>query len=601
MYTLSELKSKTFGELKKIGYELNVLPKDDRRYRQSWIDALVNVNPPLLQLLEDSPAVSVEQVQGAIEVQAQEQPLESRSTQKAQEYKFFLSLKDGHTILWYDGKDFVCEKWSAKTYCKRGVGAAKHQLRSHPEVKRVFCSFGNVLQVVTNSPCVEPIEVQSQEQPLESKFGRIVYPQPTQKLIAQNEEARPHLDRAESADIHNCRSHPANSDTDSSGARTEAWGSQEGDRVLAVAGNRQTGRGRVLPDQPTELVAVKPPPGVEVDRAQELIAQAAKTPPGVDLDDELPECSNCFGEGYVEDEFGVVKFCPCETEPRLSHQRTQSAIASAAKNSLKPKSDLNPILTGIALSDRFLARYAPPQSGIVHFQSDADGQLSLLNFEIEFASESPDPDDFESLDAFREAIARWDREHPSSSDHCSDLPNSVHSEPPDPEDFDSMFAFWAAYDAWDEASDDDSEPLEVSIDSFCEWAPCPTDWYQPAALLDRAALLDPSKAMELSLVYKNSSTSDFFIPTFGRWGDRPNRSDEPPDTGIFARLPKPKPPTFPPQAANQTQVSPSQPKSAQVNQASRNYPETIPKLFHCIAAGSSTQPARSPPGGDAGF
>jgi hypothetical protein len=114
-------------------------------------------------------------------------------------------------------------------------------------------------------------------------------------------------------------------------------------------------------------------------------------------------------------------------------------------------------------------------------------------------------------------------------------------------------------------------------------------------------------------------------------GDRFNRSDEPPDTGIFARLPKPKPPTFPPQSASWTQVgrkldtswtqfghkaqvSPSQPKSTpsqpqvnpkstpsqpQVNQASRNYPETIPKLFHRIAAGSSTQPARSPPGGDA--
>jgi hypothetical protein len=63
MYTLLELESKTFGELKKIGYELNVLPADDRRRRQSWIDALVNVNPPLLQLLEVSPAAPVEQVQ----------------------------------------------------------------------------------------------------------------------------------------------------------------------------------------------------------------------------------------------------------------------------------------------------------------------------------------------------------------------------------------------------------------------------------------------------------------------------------------------------------------------------------------------------------
>jgi hypothetical protein len=330
--------------------------------------------------------------------------------------------------------------------------------------------------------------------------------------------------------------------------------------------------------------AAKTSPGIEVDRAEEPIMETVKNSPGVDLDDELPECSNCFGDGYVEDEFGSVKFCPCETEPKLSHQRTQRAIAPAAKNSLKPESDLNPILTGIGLSDRFLARYAPPQSGIVHFQSDADGQLSLLNFEIEFASEPPDPDDFKSLDAFREAITRWNLEHPSSSDHCSDLPNSVHSEP------NSVHS--EPNSVHSESSSVHSNPLEVSLNSFCEWAPCPADWYEPTTLLE------PSKVIELSLNPNTSGTSDFFILTFGRWGDRSNGTDEPPDTGIFARLPKPKPPTFPPQAANQTQVSPSQPKSAQVNQT-RNYPETIPKLFHCIVAGSSTQPARSPPGGDA--
>jgi hypothetical protein len=128
-------------------------------------------------------------------------------------------------------------------------------------------------------------------------------------------------------------------------------------------------------------------------------------------------------------------------------------------------------------------------------------------------------------------------------------------------------------------------PLQVSLDSFCLWAHCSGDWYEPAVLLE------PSKVLELSPVQKTSSTSDFFIPTFGHWGDRFNGSDEPPDTGIFARLPGPKPPEFPPQGASQPPV----------NQVSRNYPKTIPKLFHCVVAGSSTQPARSPPGGDAGF
>ena len=89
MYTLLELQSKTFGELRKIGDELNVLPKDDRRRRQSWTDAIAGVNPPLLQLLEVSPGVEVDRAQEPIietveaspaaeSEQVQEPPLESK-------------------------------------------------------------------------------------------------------------------------------------------------------------------------------------------------------------------------------------------------------------------------------------------------------------------------------------------------------------------------------------------------------------------------------------------------------------------------------------------------------------------------------------------
>lgn len=56
MYTLEELKRKNFAELKQVGNKLNVLPEGDRRCRQTWIDAIAGVNPPLLQLLEVSPA-----------------------------------------------------------------------------------------------------------------------------------------------------------------------------------------------------------------------------------------------------------------------------------------------------------------------------------------------------------------------------------------------------------------------------------------------------------------------------------------------------------------------------------------------------------------
>jgi len=125
------------------------------------------------------------------------------------------------------------------------------------------------------------------------------------------------------------------------------------------------------------------------------------------------------------------------------------------------------------------------------------------------------------------------------------------------------------------------------------------EWYEPEAEIlplkasSMIELPEQSEVMELPPLIESSITSDFFIPTFGLWGDRSNRNDEPPDTGIFARLPKPKPPTFPPQASQvkSGQVRSSQPKSAR-------YPETIPKLFHRVVAGSIL-PARSPPGGDA--
>jgi len=406
----------------------------------------------------------------------------------------------------------------------------------------------------------------------------------------------------------------------------------------------------------------------------------AETATDVDVDpveEPLSKCAECFDDGFLEDESGLIKSCLCSIEPKLSRQNAQraiapfstknlpgsrsktstahqllelfkssahiiedspgvkteatvseSAIAPATKNHLEEESDQNPILTGITLSDRFIARYSPPQAENIRFQLEADGQLSLLDFEVQSEPEPPDPDDFESLDAFPSAIARWDSEHcelnsvqkePLDCQHCElnsercELNsehcklNSVQKEPPDPEDFDSMFAFWTAYDAWVEDDSDEppssedndvsseDKPLELSLDSFCLWAHCPADWYEPAVLIEL------SEVSELSPTRKTSITSDFFIPTFGSWGDRSDRSDEPPHTGIFARLPKPKPPNFPPQASQPQVRHKLETSWTPVSRVSRNYPETIPKLFPRVAAGSSTQPARSPPGGDAQF
>jgi hypothetical protein len=330
MYTLLELQAKTFAALKQIGDELNVLPEGDRRYRQSWSDAIAGVNPPLLQLLETSPT----------DVQAQESP---------------------------------------------------------------------ITETVEASPAAE--NVQAQELPIESNFGRIVYPQPAQGqgAIAEKSAFTP-LTRC-----FNCE--------EEDGFVFDRWGD------LVECPLCDGSRWKEIPEG--DRTGAENSPAVEVDQAREQIAQAAETFLGVEvdpLDDVSPPCCNCFGDGFIEDEFGLIKICQCETEPRLSHKKTQRAIAQAAKNSPgvsrktstahqlldlfkssvhiiedspaseteggmvesaiapaaenlpRSESDPNPILTGIVLSDKFLARYSPPQPENIHYQADADGQLSLLNF-----------------------------------------------------------------------------------------------------------------------------------------------------------------------------------------------------------------------------
>ncbi|TAG13224.1 MAG: hypothetical protein EAZ39_28830 [Oscillatoriales cyanobacterium] len=374
MYTLEQLQQKTLKELKEIGWELNALPAGDKRCRQNWIDAIAGVQPPLLELLEVSPGVEVEPVAEAIEIQAQEPPIKFKfkfkfgriiskpttkpikdgritrylcrlkpiaqtvdspgveiepvaeaievqatepielalnqklelvakeseesaakqePTQKAHKHRFLLSLKDGDNTLWYDGKDFVLELWRAKTYCKRGVGPAKCQLRHHPEVKRVFNSFGTRLQVTENSPGVS-FDIEEFQQAHVAEIDA---------YVASFTDDRPP--------------------------------------------NRGSGdRGRI--------------------------------------------------------------------EPKV----TQSALKQTETS---PSFEAIPV--GIALSDRFLARYAPPQPEPIHFNADAEGQLNLLDFE---------------------------------------LPN----EPPDPDDYDCMFSFWAAYDAWCDRSDASFEQC-TELDSQC--------------------------------------------------------------------------------------------------------------------------------------
>ncbi|MEK0177742.1 hypothetical protein [Microcoleus anatoxicus] len=371
-----------------------------------------------------------------------------------------------------------------------------------------------IVQVAETSPGLQveqvqqAIEVQVQE-PIESKFGRIVYPKAAAEPIAPAaknltpggiNETRPNIDRTGSADLHQRCLHSTQPDGNNSGIETETLGSRKGDRVLAVSGDSQADRRRLLPNQSNELTATiftdEQPSNrgdgrgrveSEVKVNQSAISPDVKISVGVEAD--RPQKSKFSIAHQLLDLFKSSVAC------------SQDSIELAAKTPPGVETDylLEPIEIppGVTFSPRFLSLYSPPQSENISYKADADGQLSLLDFEVQSESEFPDPDDFESLDDFRQAIALWDIEHPES--------------------------------------------LEVSLDSFTYQAD-----YE---------LAESSEVMEFSsailaegCVNESSSTYNFSIPTFDAWCDRTSRnsSDEPPTAGVGARRPKPKPPSFPP-------------------------------------------------------
>lgn len=508
MYSLEQLQQKNLKELKEIGWQLNVLPSGDRRCRQNWIDVIVGINPPLLELLEVSPAVSVEQVQEPIEVQAHEPPivkvvnilkLKTPEELSCIAWELFNQSPEWLKKAWWSRMDEFCEdvrfvEMMFRSFCRSGVCG---------------CSFDNIFEKSQVLLAVDRNKSRKSYPLRENPFLPVSVDEylksfTSQSAIAQAAQTPP-------------------------GVEVE-----QVQEPIVLATQTSPGVDRV--QEAIELSA-EISPGVEVDRAQEPIAPAAKKLPGsrskASTAHQLLELFQSRTH-VIEDSPGV------KTEATVS----ESAIGLPAKN---------PILTGIALSDKFCACYSSPQAEIIHFQSDADGQLSLLNFEIESASEPPDPDDFESLDAFREALARWDFEHP--------------------------------------------EELAASLDSMCEWAPCPADWYEFDTPREPSEVSELSRELELSQVLE-LSTSNFFIPTFSAEGVSPNRTDEPPDTGFCARLPKPKPPSFSPTAAGQAQAkhipnsTQTQPKLNLLCQFDHS---SSLKFAYCgvIPVG------RAPPGGDA--
>ncbi|WP_293352594.1 MULTISPECIES: hypothetical protein [unclassified Microcoleus] len=520
MYTLEQLREKTFKKLKEIGYQLDILPAGDRRCRQNWIDAIVGVKPPLLKLLEVSSDADrprnrlIEEIDFAEfgELTFFELIELCRNTEKHLEDKPLKQLQHLRMkILDLTARPSAGVFLGNKTHRASWVLEIRHQLtflvqtRSLVKVPR---GLGRVEELLWKTPIIEdfdalllhvqffpetkdatseielqaqepPIESkkdlikrpteepQIQEPPIESKFGRILYPKPAAEPIALAAE----ISRGVSFDVEEFQQTHA--------AEIDAYvASFSDDRPP----NRGTGdRGR-LESEPR--------------LSQSAIAPAAENSPGVDR---------------------------------------QTSIAHQLLERLKPSPYTENFPT---LSDTFLSRYSPPQSESLRYQADADGQLSLLDFEVESADEPPDPDDFDSLDAFREALARWDTENPESR--------------------------------------------TVSMDSMTEWAPCPGDWYEPAA-----EVLPPEassmKVLELSPAIEtieSSSTCEFLIPVFGAAGDRQNDKDEPPNAGSFARLPNPKPPSFPPMGV------------VAGDRANR-----IKKFARSAILWSG----RSPPGGDASF
>jgi hypothetical protein len=711
MYTLEQLQQKTFKELKEIGWQLNVLPAGDRRCRQNWIEAIVGVKPPLLELLDVSPGVEVEPVEEAI-AQVREIPPCDRAS------KFSLYPAD------FDPLSDIDEDREAYYQL---YGVEREDDDNNPDFR--YWLHGNnrrlyggddddddddelaaqpIAQTVENSPGVEiepvaeAIEIQAQEP--------IAYPR-AQRLIdlAANAKTSPSIDSQGSIKlgdwvkvirkprlatgvkrgeifqvlrvntfngalmIENPHENPKlilsariglldpsevclvpRSNRPDTPVFIDLVNRNFPDRLQELLQNPSGVSsepikfkfGRIISKPTTKpikdglitryLCRLKPiaqtvdSPGVEIEPvteaieiqatepieskfgrivypkpAAEPIAQTVENSPGVSFDVEE------FQQAHVAEIDAYVASFTDDRPPnrgsgdrgRIEPKVTQSALKQTGKKSIahqllelfkasaliipdSPAAESEPKVTqsvlkqtetspsseaipvGIALSDRFLARYAPPQPEQIHFKVDADGQLSLLDFEL-----------------------------------------SGIEEPPDPDDYDCMFSFWAAYDAWCDRSDESfeqcteldsqcteldsqcteldsqcTEPIQIELASMVEWAPC-LDEYEPETIetIETSSItLEISSMLILSEGCANESfdTCDFSIPTFDVWCDRPIDTDEPPDTGIFARRPLPKPPSFPPMAV------------VAGDRANR-----IKKF----ARGATFLSGRAPPGGDASF
>ncbi|MEG4964660.1 hypothetical protein QUA73_31255, partial [Microcoleus sp. K4-C2] len=198
MYTLEALQSKNLKELKEIGWQLNVLPEGDKRCRQNWIDAIADATLPLLQLLKVPPA-QVEQVKEAIEVQAQEPIKLGDWVKVTRKPRLATGVKRGEIfqvlrVNTFNGALMIDNPHeNPKLILSARIGFLDPSevclvpRSNRPDtpgfidvVKRNFPD--RLQELLQNPPGVELVQ-----EPIESKFGRIVYPKPTAGPIAQTE------------------------------------------------------------------------------------------------------------------------------------------------------------------------------------------------------------------------------------------------------------------------------------------------------------------------------------------------------------------------------------------------------------------------------
>ncbi|MCC3411073.1 MULTISPECIES: hypothetical protein [unclassified Microcoleus] len=643
MYTLEQLQQKTFKELKEIGWQLNVLPAGDRRCRQNWIDAIADVQPPLLELLEVSPGVEVEPVAEAI-TQVREIP----PCDRASEFSLYPADFDPLSEIDEDREAYY-ELYGVEREDDDNNPDFRYWL--HGNNRRLYGGYDDdddddelaaqpIAQTVENSPGVEiepvaeAIEIQAQETRFNFDICWVVdaedhfvgfLPGPADEYLSGRRSFAARSYRVVEPGsliikpIEVQATEPIEEPAPYRGLQLaideliEAGGA----RVLSV-GDKLTAGGTTLtktsddsfffePAKPaTEPIESKFGRIVYPKPAPEPIAQTVENSPGVSFDVEE------FQQAHVAEIDAYVASFTDDRPPnrgsgdrgRIEPKVTQSALKQTGKKSIahqllelfkasaliipdSPAAESEPKVTqsalkqtetspsseaipvGIALSDRFLARYAPPQPEQIHFKVDADGQLSLLDFELSGIEEPPDPDDYDCMFSFWAAYDAWcDRFGDESFEQCTELDSQC-------TELDSQCT---------ELDSQCTEPIQIELASMVEWAPC-LDEYEPETIetIETSSItLEISSMLILSEGCANESfdTCDFSIPTFDVWCDRPIDTDEPPDTGIFARRPLPKPPSFPPMAV------------VAGDRANR-----IKKF----ARSATFLSGRAPPGGDASF